>query len=390
MSGPHDATFATVHALCQEMAIDQLDALVVPSEDPHGSEYPAAHFKRRAWVTGFDGSAGTVVVLRAGVAYLFVDPRYWQRAESLQSPSLQVVRLGDLDAMTVERWLATKLDAGARVGVDPQQFSVDAMATLAAALTKHHLVHVERNPVDAVWGAARPPLPASSCWVHPLVHAGRTVSSKLTAARDAMAKRACAVMVVSALDEVMWTLNLRGADSVESPVFYAFLVITHSAAHLYAYHSTRVSGEVRAELAADGVDVLDSERIAADLAAMASAVPAGRTLWVDRATLNHALWAAVQGSGAKLDVAASPLALWKAVKNEAEQVGMRECHVRDAVAKTRFLAWIEDEVQVHHNGAITEVQAAARLLSYRQQEQRFVGYSFDTIMGYNANGADIH
>jgi Xaa-Pro aminopeptidase len=299
-----------------------LDAFLVPSADPHNSEYTAKHFKRREFVTGFHGSAGTAVLLRDHVV-LFVDPRYWLQADALATDQLRVVKLGDLNQMTVERWLVENLPSKSRVGFDPEQYSVEAWRKLERALGKSlSLVIVETNPVDALW-TQRPAIPSTACWVHPQKCAGRTVSSKLASLRHEMSVRQCDAVIISALDEVMWMLNLRGGDAVESPVFYSYLFVTAQEASFFAFDPSRVPADVLDALDKDRVSVHHYSHVMTHTCELAKRVGAGhsRKVWVDEKSLNFALWSCLTTAKVELESTPTPVALWKAIKNEAEQEG---------------------------------------------------------------------
>jgi Xaa-Pro aminopeptidase len=230
-------------SLRSRLSLLKVDALVLRSVDAHGSEYTSAPFKYLKAVTGFGGSTGTVVATKTRVA-LFCDPRYWEEAANTVRREVEVVREGDLDAMTPAKWMLINLEDGARVGVDARQYTPGAFEELASKVPRCSFVALDSNPVDAVWND-RPALPPVACWIHPESIAGESVRSKLDKLRQEMKEKDCTAMVISALDEQMWMFNLRGGDILESPVAYAFSIITLQDAVIYVYGGyDRVSDQV--------------------------------------------------------------------------------------------------------------------------------------------------
>ena len=231
--------------------------MVVPSDDPHASEYPAFCYARREFVSGFTGSAGTAAVCVGGAAALSTDGRYFLQAEmQLDGAQWQLLRAGQPGVPSVPEWLCEQLPMGAAVGIDPAVHSVEDTEALRAQLGAKGigLVLLESNPVDTVWGAARPPPPAEPLRVHTLEHAGQSASEKLGALRGEMAAAGADLLVLSQLDEVAWALNLRGADVPHCPVGLAFAIVGADFARLYV-DASKVTADVKAHLAEAGVDV---------------------------------------------------------------------------------------------------------------------------------------
>ncbi len=233
-----------VDALRARLAAQSVDALVVRSVDPHGSEYTSRMFKYLHAVTGFDGSVGTVIITSARVL-LFCDPRYWEEAANTVFEGVEVVKEGDSDDMTPCKWMRAHLHKHARVAVDASQHTPASFDRLKRDLPDQTLVSLNANPIDAVW-INRPKLPDVACWAHPEEIAGESVSSKLKKLRAAIKEAKCTGLVISALDEQMWMLNLRGGDITESPVAYAFTLVTATEATIFILGGKqRVSAEVR-------------------------------------------------------------------------------------------------------------------------------------------------
>ena len=376
---------ASLADLRQEMAKERLDAYVVLSTDAHSSEYPSSRFMRLSALGNFGGSAGTIVVLKER-ALLFVDPRYWEEAANTLLPGFEIVREGDLDKMTPQMWLHRNLSSGARVGIDPEQFSSDKLDELRRQAPHVVTVAVEGNLVDRVW-KNRPAMASNGCWTHPDAIAGETATSKIARLRTALKEKGCAAAVVSALDQSMWLLNIRGGDSVSMPVVYCYTLVTLDTTTLFVLGGpSRVAADTRAKLEAEKVRLADYDAFFVELEKVLRHLPA--KVWLDPNTACVRLIEAVSASAANgVEKSALPIDLWKALKNTAEQNGMRDAHVKDASAVTRFLAWVSEAAL---QGKVTEVDACNKLLEYRSQEEGFVGISFETIMGTGGNGAIIH
>jgi len=373
-----------IAALRERMRAAGLDAYVVPSADPHQSEYVAARWKRRAFISGFDGSAGTVAVL-AGRAGLWTDSRYFLQAEAqLDASGVELFRQGEPGVPELEPFLADSLPAGARVGLDPRVFSEAACQRLEEALTARGvlLAPQEEDLVEAVWGAGLPALPAAPLRPHPLTHAGAGAADKLGRLRAAMREREADAVVLSALDEIAWLTNLRGADVPFNPVFIAHLVVEACGAKLLV-DPGKLGPEVRAGLPAD-LEVLPYEGFAGVLDGLGRA---GARVWADPATLSRWTFTRLRAGGARLLAQPNPVPAWKAQKNDAELAGLRAAHLRDGVAMARFLAWLPGALAA---GGHTERSLAARLEDFRKEAEGYLGPSFETIAGYGPHGAIVH
>ncbi|HOX43342.1 MAG TPA: aminopeptidase P family protein [Myxococcota bacterium] len=373
-----------IAALRTRMRAAGLDAYLVPSADPHQSEYVAACWQRRGFISGFDGSAGTVAVLaeRAG---LWTDSRYFlQAAEQLAGSGIELFRMGEPGVPELEPFLAQNLPAGARVGLDPRVFSEGACQRLEEALTARGvlLAPQEEDLVEAVWGAGRPALPTAPLRTHALSAAGVDAGAKLTRLRTAMQAAGVDAVVLAALDEIAWLTNLRGADVPFNPVFIAYLVVEPRGARLLV-DPAKLGAGARAALPAD-LEVLPYERFGEVLDGLGRA---GAGVWIDPATVSRWTAARLRHAGARLLQQPNPVPAWKAVKNEAELAGARAAHLRDGVAMARFLAWLEQELP---RGRHTEASLAERLEGFRREAPGYLGPSFETIAGYGAHGAIVH
>ena len=375
------ARLASLRAL---MSQHDLAAWIVPSADAHQSEYVSTNWLRRGFISGFDGSAGTVAVL-ADKAGLWTDGRYFlQAAQQLEGSGIDLMKMAMPGVPTLEAWLGSELAEGAWVGVNAAVFSVKGYGELEAALAAKGitLVPLQRDLVDQVWGSDQPPMPAAPVRVHADAVAGETVAEKLGRLFLRLEREGADAMLLCALDELAWTFNLRGADIAYNPVFIAWAVIERDKATLF-------TGLDRLE--PDVLDALPPNvalRPYAEIDAACQALGAAEaTVWLDPAVASKRLAVILEDSGASLHLATGPVPAWKAVKNPTEIAGMRAAHVRDGVAMVRFLRWLETAVPA---GGVTELSADAQLGRFRAMGDKFVGFSFNTIAGYAGHGAIVH
>lgn len=391
-----------------------IDAYIIPSQDAHQSEFIAECYMRRAYISGFTGSAGTAVVTNQTAA-LWTDGRYFLQAEKQLNSSWTLMRAGNPGVPSTSEWLNDVLSPGSRIGIDPFLFSSNAVEELKEAITSnsHELVYLyEYNLVDKIWNEARPKPPSNPIRVHDLKYAGVDVSTKLSNLRSELTSAGSSAIVISMLDEIAWLLNLRGNDIPHSPVMYAYLIVEVDAAKLFVDKS-KVTGEVMSYLKSAGVELKAYESILSEVKSLAAK---GAHLWLDTSSVNAAIastYAAacdeyIGGVGSKPKVRSmtkhgssghsggppaaiyrpSPVSLSKSLKNPAELEGMRNAHLRDGAALAQFWDWLEQEIQ--KDTVLTEVEVSDKLLEFRSKQAGFVGTSFDTISGSGANGAIIH
>lgn len=381
-------TTSRLAALRAELARLQIDAFIVPSGDPHSSEYSAACFGRREFISNFTGSAGTVVVT-AEEALLWTDGRYFLQASQQLDANWTLMRVGLPSTPTVASHLAASLPPGAKVGLDALMHSKDdgkkLSETLTAASKSIYTIPGE-NLVDLVWGEARPPLPNASIRLHPLKYSGLSTEDKLAALRVRMNEQKCNYLLVSSLDEVCWLYNIRGDDVPHCPVVISYALVTKmDGAYLYV-DPAKVSTDpaVGSTLSSAGVEVRRYDDIVRDIEVLCG--EAETRIWLDPNTTSMAISSA---AGAKAHFETSPIVLAKARKNVSELAGMREAHLRDGAALTSFLCWLDNRVN-GPDGQISEVDAASKLEQFRAAQDGFLSTSFDTIAGSGANGAIIH
>ncbi|XP_057778182.1 aminopeptidase P2 [Salvia miltiorrhiza] len=390
-----------------------IDAYIVPSQDAHQSEFIAECYTRRAYISGFTGSAGTAVVTKNKAA-LWTDGRYFLQAEQQLPSSWILMRAGNLGVPTVSEWLNGVLAPGSRVGIDPFLFSSDSADELKEAISQknHELVYVyDVNLVDEIWKESRPQPPNRLVRVHDLKYAGVDVSSKLSSLRSELSSADSSAIVISMLDEIAWLLNLRGSDIPHSPVMYAYLIVEIDGAKLFI-NDAKINPDVMHYLKNAGIELRPYESILSEVESLAAK---GASLWLDTSSVSIAIVNAFKsacdkysGTSGNVDknkrtaangpvnksrgptavYKSSPISFAKAIKNEAELEGMRNSHLRDAAALAQFWVWLEEEIS---NGVtLTEVDVAEKLLEFRSRQDGFLDTSFDTISGSGANGAIIH
>ncbi len=358
-----------------------VQALLVPSADPHLSEYLPERWQGRQWLSGFTGSMGTLVVARDRAA-LFADGRYWVQAEAeLAGSGIELVKIPTGTAPLHVEWLAREVARGAVVAVDGQVLALSAAQALHTALDAAGVVlRTERDLLDAVW-PERPALPAAPVYEHLPPHATVARVDKLAAVRAAMARHGATHHFVSSVDDVAWLTNLRGSDVDFNPVFLAHLLVEPRGTRLFV-GAGKVAPALAARLAADGVTLAPYGQAAAALGALG----AGHTLLVDPRRVTLGFRQAV-GAGCKVIEAINPSTLAKSRKTDAEAAHVREAMVEDGAAMCEFYAWFE---QALGRERITELTVDERLTAARARRAGYVGLSFATIAGFAAHGAMPH
>ena len=357
-----------------------LAAFVVPSTDAHASEYVPAHWASRAWISGFDGSAGTAVVTLDAAA-LWTDSRYFlAAAEQLEGTPFQLMKERVAGTPTIAQWLLQTLPPASRVGLDGWVNTGAEVSALADELAVGGMsLYVDEDPFAALW-TDRPDLPLSPVEVQPIEYAGEEIETKVARLRTALSEAGADAMVVTALDEVAWLTNLRGTDVHCNPVFVAYAIVLPDALHLFI-DTGKLTESVKSYLAARSVSL----HAYTDLLPFLTSLPACRLLVPPSA--NARLEAAARSAGFDVVEAASPIASMKAVKNEAEVAGFRRAMLRDGVALVRFLRRLRPAVEA---GGMTEVGVDRLLTSLRAEQALFRDISFDTIAGYADHGAIVH
>ena len=369
-------------ALRDEMRREHLSAFIFPSSDPHNSEYVPLRWEGRKWISGFDGSAGTAVVTLHSAA-LWTDSRYFLAAEDqLSGTEFQLMRERIDSTPSIPEWIAREQRDGdpTEVGVDGMCLPLAEAESLKADLKHIGGITVRTNLdiLDRIW-TDRPLVPTGRIEIHPLEYAGEAVGDKLSRIRHELLRLGAGGMLMTQLDDIAWTLNLRGADVHCTPVFVAWLIIAEEKVVLFV-KDEKLTPEVTAYLRSNGVDIDDYDNIISALNSYD-----GYSLLVDPSTTNYTL-AQLRGNFHVVS-APSPVPAMKAVKNKVERDGFRHAMLRDGVAMVRFLKWLEDAVPM---GSETELSACSMLRQLRSEQPLFRDISFDTIAGYEQHGAIVH
>lgn len=373
---------ARLAALRDEMRREHLSAFIFPSSDPHNSEYVPPRWEGRKWISGFDGSAGTAVVTLHSAA-LWTDSRYFLAAEEqLAGTEFQLMRERMEGTPGIAEWIAAELsDADStEIGVDGMCMTYADVSDLKTELKHNGGITVRTNLdiLDRVW-TDRPSVPLNPVRIQPLEYAGESCRDKLGRIRSSLLRRGAGGMLMTQLDDIAWTLNLRGTDVHCTPVFVAWLIVAEEVAVLYI-KDEKLSPEVIDYLHTEGVAVDDYDNIIDALNSYD-----GYTLLIDPATTNYTL-SQLRGNF-NLVSAPSPVPEMKAVKNEVECNGFRNAMLRDGVAMVKFLKWLEEAVP---RGGETELSVSAKLRQLRAEQPLFMDESFDTIAGYEEHGAIVH
>jgi Xaa-Pro aminopeptidase len=370
---------ARLQALREQLKADRLDGFVVPLTDEHMSEYVGSYAQRLAWLTGFQGSAGSAVVLPEEAA-IFVDGRYTLQVRD-QVDGRHWSYQSVLET-SVADWLKTHAPDGGRIGYDPWLHTKDWVKKAREALAEKgaELVAVRRNPIDAVW-ADKPEPSRARLVVHPDSYAGKSSAAKRQEIAEWLHEQKADAAVLSALDSIAWTFNVRGQDVEHTPVALSFALVNEDGTADLFVASEKIGDDVRQHLG-NGVRVHERDAFEPYLRSLA-----GKTVIADPERAVAAIFEALEGAGAKVVQKRDPAVLPKALKNEAEIEGHRAAQARDGAALSRFLHWISVEAP---KGTVDELKAVETLHRFRQECGDLRDTSFDTISGAGPNGAIVH
>lgn len=364
------------------MKREHLSAFIFPSTDAHQSEYVADHWRGREWISGFNGSAGTAVVTMKSAA-LWTDSRYFLAAEEqLEDTEYQLMRLKMEGTPTIAEWLGKELQdvQSPEVGLDGMVNSYNYVKDLSYSLRKLGGITLRTNldPLEQIW-ENRPSLPANPVEIQPLEYAGETLASKVVRIRKSLRELHADGMLVSALDDIAWTLNLRGTDVHCNPVFVSYLLIESDKVSLFV-DDNKLSPEVKLYLQDNQVSLYNYNKVEKCLESYSE-----YNILLDGDETSYYLWKTVKCQ--EIVAAASPIPAMKAVKNEAEIEGYRSVMLKDGVAMVKFLKWLKPAVEA---GGQTEISIDEKLTSLRVEQKLFRDISFDTIAGYAQHGAIVH
>ena len=372
-----------MEALRLQMKEHQLSAFIIPSTDPHSGEYVPEHWETRKWISGFTGSAGTAVITLDD-AGLWTDSRYFiQAEEQLEGTGIRLFKDRLPETPSIDEWLGSILKKGDKVGIDGWVNSHQEAHALRNALAENgiELVTMTEDIFDTLW-EDRPSLPKTPVFILDDTRTGASCTEKIGRIQEAIAKNGVSAIILSALDEIAWTLNLRGSDVHCNPVFISYLLLSKEGYTLYILED-KITDEVRAYLKGHQVAIKTYSQLAEDLFAFREKHEGVLQI---SPLANEALYD-LSSKYADTLIAPSPVALMKAVKNETEQAGFRKAMERDGVALVKFLRWLEEAVPA---GNESEVSIDQKLYEFRARQADFRGISFDTIAGYKEHAAIVH
>lgn len=364
------------------MKENSIDAFIIPSSDPHQSEYVAERWKTRAWISGFTGSAGTVVVT-ADKAGLWTDGRYFLQAEEqLSGSTIELFKMGLPETVDYKTWINSELSEGQVVSFDPAVLSISQVDGLKAAFKKKKIkVASSSDLINEIWND-RPVFPDGKAVVQSVDFSGMERTEKFAALRENMKEEGVTHHLFASLDDIAWIFNVRGTDVKCNPVVMSYSVIGMDEVVLFI-NADKVEGEVRDQFEKDGVVIKDYAEVTDYL----TALPEKSAVFIDTARSSQNLLDAVKQDKVKVVRGTNMSQIMKAVKNDVEIEGMKKAHIVDGVAMVRFLHWIDNAIGKEE---ITEISASDKLEDFRKEGENFRGLSFDSISGYNEHGAIIH
>jgi Xaa-Pro aminopeptidase len=374
-------TATRLAALRAEMKRAGIQAAIIPQADPHMSEYIASHWQARRWLSGFSGSAGTLVVPAEGHARLWTDSRYFlQAAEQLEGTETELMKEGLPGTPSIEAWLAEELPAGAAVGVDAMLMSVGALRGLRTALKARGIrLDTMFDALPAIW-TDRPALPKCAVFVHDEQYAGLSAASKIAGALDGARAHGADALFVSALDQVAWLLNIRSRDVRYNPVATAYVYLGPEGNILFI-DADKLDADVQAYLKSQGVETRPYTAVKAFIIGLSTQ----RRVLLDPASTAYGV---LEAFGERTVEATSPIAMPKACKNEVQIAGIREAMKRDGVALVHSLMELESRMAAGET--VTEMDVAEILRRKRAEQPLFFDESFGTIAGYGPHGAIVH
>jgi Xaa-Pro aminopeptidase len=374
-------TNETLAALRQMMSDHHIDALVVPSADPHQSEYVTAHWQARAWLTGFTGSAGVALVTRTR-AMLWTDFRYWLQAEAqMQASEFELFKIGEKNIPEFHRWIFDHLSPEDTVAVDGRVISRSQEKTWRQLWDIRRIrLRTDLDLVGELWHD-RPPMPVTPAWEFDVTFAGQSRADKIARIRKALAQAGADCHVMTGLEDIAWTFNLRGSDAPNNPVNIAFALVEKNRVRLFI-GPDKIGADLAAGLSGDGIRLENYP----DIYGAVKTLPDKAHVLLDPDMVSAGLWAAVNPS-CRIIEQTGPAVRLKAVKNETQIRHLRETAVRDGAAVVNFLYWL-----AHRDPAepVSEVSVAEKLLAFRRQQPDFISNSFDPIMAYDVHSAMCH
>ena len=369
-----------IHALRMTFRPNNIKAFIIPSTDPHLSEYVAPYWMSREWISGFTGSAGTAVILmdKAG---LWTDSRYFLQAEKeLEGSGITLYKEMLPETPSITKFLCQNLKPGESVSIDGKMFSVQQVEQMKEDLAPYQLqVNLFGDPLKNIW-KDRPSMPDAPAFIYDVKYAGKSCGEKVAAIRTELKEKGIFALFLSSLDEIAWTLNLRGSDVHCNPVIVSYLLVTQDEV-VYFISPEKITQEVNEYLQEQQVSLRKYDEAESFLNSFA-----GENILIDPKKTNYAIYSAINPA-CKVVRGESPVTLLKAIRNEQEIAGIHHAMQRDGVALVKFLKWLEASVL---SGKETELSVDRRLHEFRAAQPLYMGESFDTIAGYKEHGAIVH
>lgn len=369
-----------IHALRMTFRPNNIKAFIIPSTDPHLSEYVAPYWMSREWISGFTGSAGTAVILmdKAG---LWTDSRYFLQAEKeLEGSGITLYKEMLLETPSITKFLCQNLKPGESVSIDGKMFSVQQVEQMKEDLAPYQLqVNLFGDPLKNIW-KDRPSMPDAPAFIYDVKYAGKSCGEKVAAIRTELKEKGIFALFLSSLDEIAWTLNLRGSDVHCNPVIVSYLLVTQDEV-VYFISPEKITQEVNEYLQEQQVSLRKYDEAESFLNSFT-----GENILIDPKKTNYAIYSAINPA-CKVVRGESPVTLLKAIRNEQEIAGIHHAMQRDGVALVKFLKWLEASVL---SGKETELSVDRKLHEFRAAQPLYMGESFDTIAGYKEHGAIVH
>lgn len=371
-----------IESLRKALRMNNIQFIIIPTSDPHLSEYVAGHWKSREWISGFTGSAGTVV-FSLSEAGLWTDSRYFLQAEEqLKDSGIQLFKDGLSDTPSIYEWICSKAVEGDCVGIDGERFSISEVEKMKDIFSSHNLsINTKANFINELWTNA-PSLPQTELFYLDEQYSGESVEEKLLRIRKEIGKAKSNALLITALDEIAWTFNLRASDVEFNPVAIAYAIIYEKSAALFT-NCDRISPEAKNRLEKAGVNLFEYDYIYKVL----NELPIETKIMIDGSKTNFALASAIHHAE-NIISCVSPISFMKSIKNETESNGIRKAVIKDGVAMAYAFHWLEEMVK--SNKRVTEISFAQKLKEYRSQQKDFFCESFGTIAGYGKHGAIVH
>lgn len=371
-----------IAALREAMKQHTIDAYIIPTSDPHMSEYPADCWKYREWISGFTGSAGTVVIT-AGKAGLWTDSRYFLQASAqLEGTGIELYKMALPETPSIPEFLTHELKAGQTVGLNGETYSLaDARALETALTAKEIKLDTNVSLVDPIW-KDRPAIPEAPMFEMPVELSGKSVEDKLIDINKMLHKAGADCTILSALDEVAWTFNIRGTDVAFNPVAISYAFISEKESVLFV-NPKKLPAEIAGNLKKEGVTLADYGMLTTFL----SRLPEQTRVFIDGKRTNVAIYNALPKSSILIE-GISPANHLKSIKNETEIKGFRNAVLKDGIAMTKFFFWLEKQLKAGEK--VTELGAASKLTALRAEQPQYVMDSFESISSYGPHGAIVH